>query len=158
MIIPLERVYIWKENPKFDFDVLVNTAWMLSIGEIQSLGKWCNAVRMHKCMNACIKFIGSFCFFPFYLLIFSTTPSKNESALSECTRDASLVCIYFYSLLFCLLFYLRTQCDIHCFKFMEKTKRCLLNEKQSRIQQNLETMSISPSSTSYQGNIMYKKI
>jgi len=41
---------------------------------------------------------------------------------------------------------------------MEGTKWYLLNEKQSRIQQNLETMSISPSSTSYQGIIMYKKI
>ena len=109
---------------------------------------------MHGCMD---KVHMKLYFLPFYLLIFfSTTPSKNESTLSECTRDASLVCTYFYSLLFCSLFSLRTQCDIHCFKFMERTKWCLLNEKQSRIQQNLETMSISPSSTSYQGIIMYK--
>ena len=109
---------------------------------------------MHGCMNKIYRKLYFFAFL--FTNFFSTTPSKNESTLSECTRDASLVCTYFYSLLFCSLFSLRTQRDIHCFKFMERNKWCLLNEKQSRIQQNLETMSISPSSTSYQGIITYK--
>jgi len=39
---------------------------------------------------------------------------------------------------------------------MEKTKLYLLNERQSRVQQNLDTMLVSPSSVSYQGIIMHK--
>jgi len=54
---------------------------------------------MHKCMDAWIKCIGGFIFCLLLINFFSTTPSKNESALSECTRDASLVSTYFYSFL-----------------------------------------------------------
>ena len=53
---------------------------------------------MHGCMDKVHMKLYFFAFL--FTNFFSTTPSKNESTLSECTRDASLVCTYFYSLVF----------------------------------------------------------
>ena len=101
------------------------------------------------------KFQNWFHFFSFFLFFFyyftSTTPFRSEPVLRDRTCDASLVCIWLYSsfilsfcfvlfsffffLVICYLFSSRAQRDINCFKFMEKTKWYLLNERQSRVQQ-----------------------
>jgi len=79
---------------------------------------------------------------PFFVFIIftSTTPFRSEYALSECTRDVSLLVYDFILLLFfswvCLSFSLQAQCDINSFKFMEKTKWCLLNKNKVEYNKN----------------------
>ena len=97
----------------------------------------------------------------FYIFFTSTTPFRSEPALRDHTCDATFMDLFvfyppFSFQIICYLFSLRAQRDINCFKFMEKTKWCLQNKRQSRVQQNLDTMSVSPSSVSYQGIIMHK--